>query len=1437
MSENKSITLPTFSGKDEAFQVWWTKFRALATAKGFAKTLFGRDPDLPENDQVTLEPDKDQDKLKIEAKKMNSLGMAYLLQAFKSEANISLPYKTMDRDWPGGLAYATVGKLLAIYKPDDTVTEVEVYEKLLNVKMKKNADPKVLFEQVAAIQNWYNTDSKKLPKEQVIAVVLKAAPKEYASVLTAEQNTRGTALELSHLRAVMNKYYRQVNKKSGGGSDGGDDELALAGKDGKNNNGGKGSDKFKKKFTGKCHECGKVGHMARDCWLNPKNKGKRPQWYDEEKARKSAEVAAAHSGGNNSGEKKSDELQLVNVHWGQYEAAFESDDDGDVEDERKMKEEMEMIKTTTATETMLRAAAAKGSGVELLEDPEIFVLDTGATTHSTGHGIGLVDLQDGYGRKTTVGNGAKVSAKAVATLPFKTEDGTTGKMSGVHLIQGAPFNLISGTKLLAKGFEMHGNKDCIVYKKEGQQIKFGIKIKTPEGMLFAARLQRTATATEVGGAAANVKTMSIKTAHELLGHMNEAETRKAAATMGWTIARGILGVCESCAKGKAKQKNVANNSPDGPKPKAEEVGGRVYLDLSRLINPNDQFQPRRPNWCLVVDETTGYKTSSFHETKDGMVEPTCARFKQWAKEEREVKIIRMDNAGENKKLVKQLNSPSWQLYPKIEYTARDTPQHNHLAEVGFATLYGRGRAMMIKAKVPADKKHIVGQKAFETATDLDNLVPVTIKGETKTRAEHWHGHLPAYANHLRKWGEAGVVKIKNKQTTKMEERGITCMFVGYAKQHAGDCYEMLNLQTNRVLITRDVLWLNKMYFSDNSAPYEETEDVEENEDEDKEEKEQQKPEEVQPEAQPPQTTIMGMTRSGRTIKPPVRYVEEIGALTYDEVSEIMAVGAGIGGGFLHTSELKPMKYEEAMAKDPDGWGKAVKKEYDRMKEHEVFQAVKKEDVPKGAKVLTSTWAMKQKADGTLRARLNARGFEQKAGEHYEETGVSSPVVNEASIFLILILTCMAGWYMELNDVNGAFLNGLFSHGEKPYMYVPKGFERYYPSGMVLLLLKTIYGLKQSAFEYWRTLLNAIRAMRLTRNKADPCVYFKWGALGLMIWSSWVDDLLSGGNKTDVTAGKQILKQYFDLDEVGEMKEYVGCKVEYNKGEGWVKLTQPVLLQSFEDEFELPETKFNTPAEPGSVLTKGEVPVDADTHANYRKGVGKLIHLAKYSRPGISNAVRELSRFGNEPSHAHVKAMLRCMKYCTDTKNQGLKLNPTGKWDGKDKNYKFKITGKSDSDYAKDPDTRRSVSGWAAFLNDAPYTRKSRMQKFVTLSVTEAECVAATECVQDMLYGKRFLESLGLQVELPMVLYMDNKGGVDIFNSWSIAGNTRAISVRFAFIRELKEAGVLKIEWIEGKKNSADLFTKNLSGPDYEKHVSEYEDIAQAAEGSNVREEE
>ena len=50
---------------------------------------------------------------------------------------------------------------------------------------------------------------------------------------------------------------------------------------------------------------------------------------------------------------------------------------------------------------------------------------------------------------------------------------------------------------------------------------------------------------------------------------------------------------------------------------------------------------------------------------------------------------------------------------------------------------------------------------------------------------------------------------------------------------------------------------------------------------------------------------------------------------------------------------------------------------------------------------------------------------------------------------------------------------------------------------------------------------------------------------------------------------------------------------------------------------------------------------------------------------------------------------------------------------------------------------------------------------------------------------------------------------------------RHVDIRQHFIRDLKEDGLITIKWIATDENSADIFTKNLYGPTFEKHLRVY----------------
>jgi hypothetical protein len=91
----------------------------------------------------------------------------------------------------------------------------------------------------------------------------------------------------------------------------------------------------------------------------------------------------------------------------------------------------------------------------------------------------------------------------------------------------------------------------------------------------------------------------------------------------------------------------------------------------------------------------------------------------------------------------------------------------------------------------------------------------------------------------------------------------------------------------------------------------------------------------------------------------------------------------------------------------------------------------------------------------------------------------------------------------------------------------------------------------------------------------------------------------------------------------------------------------------------------------------------------------------------------------------LEAIKRCMRYVLCTRDAGLLLKPSKKWNGSNE-HQF------DLDYAKDTQTRHSVSGYVVYLEDAPMLHRCGTQKMVALSSCKAELNTAVLCVQDMM---------------------------------------------------------------------------------------------------------
>ena len=193
-----------------------------------------------------------------------------------------------------------------------------------------------------------------------------------------------------------------------------------------------------------------------------------------------------------------------------------------------------------------------------------------------------------------------------------------------------------------------------------------------------------------------------------------------------------------------------------------------------------------------------------------------------------------------------------------------------------------------------------------------------------------------------------------------------------------------------------------------------------------------------------------------------------------------------------------------------------------MLKNNVFEAVDRENIPPGTKVIDSTWACKLKSNGTKHGRLNTRGFKQVDDQSYDSVNIHAPVTKNVTVRLVLVLMVMVGWVAHIVDVKGACLHGKCEKGYKVHIEVLEGWECFYIPNIVLLLLCTMYGLKQVAMVFWKELIRAMRNMGLERSTDDPCLYYYWTDLGLEIIIPWINDYMIAGKQKVVDKTKKEL---------------------------------------------------------------------------------------------------------------------------------------------------------------------------------------------------------------------------------------------------------------------------------------------------------------------------
>lgn len=1035
--------------------------------------------------------------------------------------------------------------------------------------------------------------------------------------------------------------------------------------------------------------------------------------------------------------------------------------------------------------------------------PGEWYIDSGASAHMCTDPKLLSDFSQPTKSEVVVANNMRLTVQSAGNvyLPIAAQDDKI-KVENVLCIPELCANLLSVSQIVSKNNKVvFDAKGCRIYNSQKQLIATA----SLDGELFKLDKSR-----QDRCFVADKSESDYKLWHRRLGHLNMSSVRMLSDRFGGSTKFPMLDKwnCEICLKG--KQCRFPFNQTG---PRATEVLEVIHSDLCGPLNVRSMGGAR---YILVfVDDFTRktfvYFLQSKHETVTrfaefkALVENQCNKF---------IKVLHTDNGSEycNKAFQTLLRKSG--IYHRT--SAPYTPEHNGLVERMNRTIIEKARCMLLDANLPKS----FWAEAVSTAVHIINRSPCNSSLQMVPE-EAWSGKKPDM-NHLRAFGCKAMVHIPKERRKKLDPKSEACIFVGYCED--SHTFRLYHPVKKRIITSRDVIFFeyeqispkkvienfNLFHFpefliggddsvgEDNdisiSQPISEEVNIPHSMSDTNEKDDiltSESSEDVKiPDSMSDETSMHAPRRSQRTRK----LIMRDGCITY-----------AVTTGECHD----PFTLKEALERaDSKLWRQAMNEEIDSLRENCTWNLV---DLPVDKRAINCKWVFKTKRDSEgkisrYKARLVVKGCAQRKGIDYEET--FSPVVRYSTIRFLFSLAAQLDLDIDQMDAVTAFLQGDLN--ENIYMLQPEGFSD--NTGKVCHLKKSLYGLKQASRMWNQKLDTALIKYGLRKSKIDPCVYFSVEDSNYIIVAVYVDDLLIFTKNVEV---KNKLKMYlnsnFKMKDMGEARFVLGMQIQRDRTKGTIYIDQKRYINDILTRFNMTECNpASTPMDSNQKLTKLMCPQTEEEKNEmmqipYQEAVGSIMFAAQVSRPDVSFAVSNVSRFNNCYGKPHWTAVKRILRYLKGTSDTKLEFSKT-------KNNT--VVGYCDADWANDGDDRRSVTGYIFKSGGGAISWNTKRQPTVALSSTEAEYMAVSSATQEALWLK------GLEAELipsspkSTIIHCDNKGAISLALTNAYHPRTKHIDVRHHFVRDKIDEGLINLKYISTADMNADFLTKPL---DFKKH--------------------
>lgn len=728
------------------------------------------------------------------------------------------------------------------------------------------------------------------------------------------------------------------------------------------------------------------------------------------------------------------------------------------------------------------------------------------------------------------------------------------------------------------------------------------------------------------------------------------------------IAASVV-TCDACMKGKQHRTPIKKSSQWS----ATERLQLVHADLCGPITPASSSEKRyllcfiddfsRKAWIYFLME----KSETFYHFKN---------FKILVEKESKmsIKCLRTDRGGEFNSM--EFNGFCKENGVKRQLTTAYTPQQNGVAERKNRTVMNLVRAILSEKKVPKS----FWPEAVNWTNHVLNRSP-TLAVKDMTPEEAWSGEKPS-VKYFRVFGCVGHVHISDAKRTKLEDKSVCCVLLGFSDESKG--YRMFDPVSKKIIISRDVVFeedrewdwdtsyeaeqLMELEWGDNN------EDIVAEEVMDREEGEEVTEEGHRAENRDANDSSAEETlivREARVRNPPVwRSDYESGEGLSEEETNM---------AFMVSSD--PTTFEEAIKNTI--WRLAMDEEIKSIERNQTWNLT---ELPVGAKKIGVKWIYKTKLNelgevDKFKARLVVKGYSQQQGIDYQE--VFAPVARMDTLRMIIAFAAASGWKLYQLDVKSAFLYGELE--EDVFVEQPLGYEKTGNENILYKLKKALYGLKQAPRAWFSRIESYLLKEGFESSPSEQTLFIKRKESKTLIVSIYVDDLLFTSNDEEMLYEfKCSMRREFDMTDLGEMRFFLGIEV-LQRSDG-IFICQRKYANEVLSRFGMTNSNFVcNPIVPGQKVTSDENGIKVDA-TQYKQIVGSLMYLTT-TRPDLMFPVCLISRFMGSPTQLHFAAAKRVLRYLKGTVSYGVFYKKGGTSD---------LVGFTDSDYVGDIEDSKST---------------------------------------------------------------------------------------------------------------------------------------------------